>query len=180
MLARAYDRSAAGYDERFRSLQRLKYRAAAALLSPPAAGLALDAGAGTGLFAEWLGDEGEPAPALRADLRALTWVALDLSQGMLQRARPRAVLPVVADLAAPPLADGSCALVVAFTSVLEEKSRGLRALARLLRPSGVLVATFLRDEAPVPAQVGRLAGLQLLHGPLAAGQDVLFLARRPE
>src|SRR5438105_3081828 len=115
LLRRAYDRSAEGYDQRFRALQREKYRAmAAALPRPPPAGLLLDAGAGTALFAEWLADAAEPHPELRAGLSALRCLALDASLGMLQQARGRAVLPVVADLALPPLRPSTCALIVAF------------------------------------------------------------------
>jgi SAM-dependent methyltransferase len=177
-LARAYDRSADGYDERFRELQRQKYRAAAPLLDALRAApreLAVDAGAGTALFAEWLCDEGEPHPALRARLRELRWVALDLSPGMLRLARPREVLPVLADLALPPLRPASCALAVAFTSLLEDKPAGLRALSRLLRPGGALVASLLRDEAPHAAELARWSGLSLRAGPLPAGQDVAVL-----
>ncbi len=58
LLAKAYDRSAEGYDDTFRPLQREKYRAAAALLETfaPPTGAVLDAGGGTGLFVEWLAD----------------------------------------------------------------------------------------------------------------------------
>jgi SAM-dependent methyltransferase len=179
LLARAYDRSAEGYDERFRALQRAKYRAAAgALPAAPGAGLGLDAGAGTGLFAEWLHDASEPLPEVRAALRAHRWVALDLSPGMLQRARGRPVLPVVGDLARPPLRLGSCALVAAFTSVLEERAAALGALAPLLRRGGALVATFLAGEAPRPGELLRWTGLELVAGPVPAGQDLLFIARR--
>ena len=180
LLARAYDRSAEGYDERFRELQRTKYRAAAAALKDvPGQGLlALDAGAGTGLFAEWLADAGEPFAEARQALRSLRWAALDLSPGMLRRARGRVVLPVVGDLLQPPLRLGSCALVVAFTSVLEERKSALGALALLLRRGGQLVATFLAAEAPRAAELARFTSLEALVGPLPAGQDSLFIARK--
>jgi len=86
LLARAYDRSAEGYDERFRALQREKYRAAGLLLDafPAPAGDILDAGGGTGLFSEWLADPQEPLPRLRAALRARRLVILDASVGMLR------------------------------------------------------------------------------------------------
>ena len=186
-LANAYDRSAGGYDQVFRGLQREKFRAAAPLLadgcpSAPALGqrvLAIDAGAGTGLFAEWLYDEGEPMSELRATLRSLSWLALDLSRGMLQRALRRHVTGVVADLALPPLRPSSCALAVAFTSILEEKVRAVRALSACLAPGGSLVASFLKPESPERDELARWSGLEVLRGPLPAGQDLLFHLRRP-
>jgi len=119
------------YDERFRALQREKYRAAVPLLAAfraaPGA-LALDAGAGTALFAEWIADAREPHAHQRASLSSLRWVAADLSAGMLQLARRRAVLPLVCDLVCLPLHDRCCSLAVSFTSVLEEKPEALREL----------------------------------------------------
>src|SRR5437870_2299049 len=81
LLARAYDRSAQAYDERFRALQREKYRAAGPLLVafPPPPGDILDAGGGTGLFSEWLADPAEPLSELRASLRHRRLVVLDAS-----------------------------------------------------------------------------------------------------
>ena len=183
LLAGAYDRSADGYDERFRALQREKYRAfASALVAArvvlPAGGLLLDAGAGTALFAEWLRDDSEPEPGVRKQLAGLRSVALDASLGMLQQARGRAVFPVVGDLALPPLRPGSCALAVAFTALLENPAQGLASLAQVLEPGAVIGLSLLRDEAPPAARLARLSGLRPLAGPLPAGQDFLFLLAR--
>jgi ubiquinone/menaquinone biosynthesis C-methylase UbiE len=179
-LAAAYDRSAEGYDERFRALQREKYRAAAPVLAGMRfdGGPALDAGSGTALFAEWLADDAEPHSDVRRALARFRWVALDLSTGMLRRGRGRSALPVVADLARPALRDGSCALAVAFTSVLEEKPRALAALGRCLRPGAFLIATFLKAECPSAVDLERWSGLRVQSGPLEAGQDLLFSLRR--
>ena len=108
LLARAYDRSADGYDDRFRALQREKYRAAAQLLAArlPPRGPVLDAGGGTALFAEWLADAAEPFPELRERLRSERLVVLDASVGMLRRARARAQLCAAGDLVRPPLRPG--------------------------------------------------------------------------
>src|SRR5437016_368209 len=65
LLAAAYDRSAEGYDERFRELQRVKFCAAAPFLEGAAAGLCLDAGAGTALLLEWLEEERHPLAGAR-------------------------------------------------------------------------------------------------------------------
>jgi SAM-dependent methyltransferase len=165
LLAAAYDRSAQGYDERFRELQRVKFRAAAPLFAG-GEGPCLDAGGGTGLFLEWLAGE-------RHALAAARWLVLDLSLGMLRRARARTPLLVAADLALPPLREASFSLVVAFTSILDQAPRALRELAGLLRPGGQLVVSFLSAEAP-----SAFAGLRLEAGPIAAGQDWIFALRK--
>src|SRR5256885_16523083 len=113
LLAAAYDRSAEGYDERFRELQRVKFRAAAPFLGDAAAGLCLDAGAGTALLLEWLEEERHPLAAAR-------WLALDLSLGMLRRARRRTPLGAAPDPSRPPLPPEPGPLGVAFTSLLED------------------------------------------------------------
>ncbi len=186
-LARAYDRSAATYDERFRALQRPKYRAAAQLLeqrgfarTPLAAeALILDAGAGTGLFVEWLADSAEPHPALRATLllqvQRRRFLALDASVGMLRRAQPRTPAVVAADSARPPLRPRSCALVLSFTALLENVPASLRALGALVAPGGCLCATFLARESPAPDELARLSGLLPTSPPLAAGQDLVHV-----
>src|SRR3981081_3758445 len=90
LLASAYDRSAATYDERFRALQRVKFRAAAPFFAPLREGDGcLAAGGGTGLFAEWLDASDEPHAALRKALRSARLLVLDASAGMLSVARER-------------------------------------------------------------------------------------------
>ncbi|MGZ6141832.1 MAG: class I SAM-dependent methyltransferase [Myxococcales bacterium] len=164
LLAKAYDRSAEGYDERFRALQRVKFRAAAPLLEPGP--LCVDAGGGTGLLLEWARDE---RPQL---LQGARWLVVDLSLGMLRLARGRTPLVVAADLARLPVREAD--LVCAFTSVLAEVPRALGELERALRPGGQLVVSFLAAEAPArfPDR------LRLEAGPLPAGQDVVFSLRK--
>jgi SAM-dependent methyltransferase len=197
-LAAAYDRSAEGYDDRFRDLQREKYRAGLSLLLPwlaePGAPLApgaaggppwlprlLDAGAGTGLFAEWLRDPAEPhakaRAALRGPLDSGRCVALDASLGMVRQSRARACAPLVADLAAPPLREGRFALVVAFTAVLDRVPQALGALGALVQPGGALLVTFLVRESPTQEQVAGACGLSY-RGHARAGQDRLHLLVR--
>jgi uncharacterized protein (TIGR02266 family) len=186
-LSRAYDRSAASYDERFRALQRPKYRAAAGLLEKagfearwfPRDALILDAGAGTGLFVEWLRDEQEPHASLRKLLLGKVvsgrFLSIDASAAMLRGGFSRTRTVACADLANPPLKPGSCALVLSFTALLENVPRSLRALGALLQPNGLLVASFLAREAPASEQMARWSGLPTFAGPLAAGQDLVHL-----
>ena len=161
LLAAAYDRSAGGYDERFRDLQRPKFRAAAPWLQAPAGSLCVDAGGGTGLLLEWARDE-------QPQLLQARWMVLDVSLGMLQKARTRTPLLVDADIARMPLRDDSCALVCAFTSVLEQAPRALRELRRVMAPRGTLVVSFLKAEAP---RLGAVAEIE-------AGQDKIFVLRK--
>ena len=170
LLAAAYDRSAEGYDARFRELQRVKFRAAAPLLVRPAPGaLCVDAGGGTGLLAEWMRDE---AP----QLASARWLVLDVSLGMLRVARGRTPLAAVADLAHLPLRGAQ--LICAFTSVLAEIPAALRELGRALAPGGQLAVSFLTAEAPPGPDVASGAGLRLQTGPVPAGQDRLFILRK--
>jgi SAM-dependent methyltransferase len=179
LLERAYDRSAEKYDEQFRLRQREKYRAAARLLEgdPPLDGPVLDAGGGTGLFAEWLLDPAEPCAALREALRMRTLVVLDLSLAMLRKAAPRAPLRVRGDVESAPFAP-RFALVVAFTSLLGDAERGVRSLGSVLAPGGLLAVTLLASDAPSPGEIARASGLRHLEGPVHAGQDRAFLLRR--
>ena len=173
LLAAAYDRSAQGYDARFRDLQRVKFRAAAKLVEPPPPGsLCLDAGGGTGLLLEWIAEE-QPA------WQEARWVLLDLSLGMLKQGRTRSPLLLAADLARPPLLP-RFSLVCAFTSVLTDAQRALAALGALLLPDGQLAVSFLSDEAPSGNALARAAGLSLQTGGVPAGQDRLFVLRKKE
>ena len=179
LLARAYDRSAATYDDQFRSQQREKYRAAARLLASdaPPPGPILDAGGGTALFSEWLGDAAEPSAPVREQLRARMLVVLDASLAMLRRAAPRAPARVFGDLERPPFGP-RFALVVAFTSLLGDAAAGARALGGVLAPGGLLAVTMLAGESPRAEQLARAAGLRHLAGPVPAGRDRAFLLRR--
>jgi SAM-dependent methyltransferase len=182
VLARAYDRSAEGYDERFRTLQRAKYLAASALLEefPPPPGDVLDAGGGTALFAEWLADPAEPRRGFRESLRTRRLLVIDASLGMLRHARSRAPLCVVADMQHPPLRRGAFAVVVSFTSILDAVAPTLRALASLLAPGGELLATFLAAEASIAEKAFLDAGLRPVTHGVEAGQDRAFILQRSE
>lgn len=144
-LRASYDRSAAQYDLRFRSLQVEKYRAMLgndarvvreATRSVPRA---LDLGGGTGLLAEFAAGIGI-VPA---------WVVVDLSRGMLARARQRGLGVVQGDAAALPLAPASFGLVAAFTVIGLRPSATVAILAevaRVLVPGGRFVVTLLERD----------------------------------
>lgn len=95
----------------------------------------LDAGAGTGLIGEWLGIMGYPHVE-----------ALDISEGMLARAREKRVYAALHRLALGgplPFADGHFAGIVSagvFTSG-HVGTEGLDELIRICRPGGVIVLT---------------------------------------
>ena len=170
VLAAAYDRSADTYDARFRELQTPKYLAALPFLPVVAEGaLCLDAGAGTGLFLEFLREQNHPLALAR-------WVLLDLSVGMLRRARSRSDMTVAADFSHPPLRVSSVALVVAFTSFLDDVQRTVREMQLLLVPGGLLVASILAPEAK--ASLAEVVSMRHMAGPVPAGQDRLFVFRK--
>jgi 2-polyprenyl-6-hydroxyphenyl methylase/3-demethylubiquinone-9 3-methyltransferase len=106
--------------------------AARAALVPPAErpdAILLDAGCGGGLL----------APHVRR--LGYRHVGVDLRRAGLEQARSRGVAPLVADVAALPLADG-CADVVAAGEILEhvtDLSTTVAELCRVLRPGGLLV-----------------------------------------
>lgn len=94
----------------------------------------LDAGCGDGLFARTIA-----APAV---------VGVDLSPGMVARARGRGVDARVADIQELPFADASFDVVVCNWTLyhLPELEQGLAELARVLRPGGRFVGIYNRDR----------------------------------
>jgi ubiquinone/menaquinone biosynthesis C-methylase UbiE len=167
ILSAAYDRSAAGYDERFRKLQREKFRAAAPWLLPDPGAFCLDAGGGTGLLVEWAREE---APSI-AQAR---WLVADVSLGMLRHAEGRGAR-IAADIRALPFAEAAFTVVCAFTSVLMEAPLALDELARCVAHRGRLAVSFLREQSPRSL---RVRGLRVEAGPVPAGQDELFVLRK--
>jgi SAM-dependent methyltransferase len=91
----------------------------------------LDAGCGTGEFAE----------RVQRELGAAV-CAIDLSARMVELTAQRGVEAEVADIQALPFADGTFDVVVANWVLyhVEDLDRGLAELARVLRPGGALVA----------------------------------------
>lgn len=176
-LYRSYDRSAAGYDERFAALQREKYHAMlpasdGALHRAIAEGPVLDLGCGTGLAVGF---------ARGAGLDPRRWVGVDISAAMLERARGRPLEAVRSALERLPFRDGMFRVVLAFTVVRlldGEDSPALREIARVLAPGGRLVVTVLaaRHDPSFAIELER-AGLRADPG-RPCGQDIGYVCVR--
>ncbi|TPO00933.1 class I SAM-dependent methyltransferase [Mesorhizobium sp. B1-1-5] len=113
----------------------------------------LDAGAGTGLIGEWLAITGYPKVE-----------ALDISQGMLDKAGAKGVYSALHRLAmgdALPFADGVYAGIVSagvFTSG-HVGVEGLDELIRICRPGGIIVLT-VKNTLWQSGFAERIAGLE--------------------
>lgn len=129
-----YDEFAAGYEKRrHHGYHALIDRLEIAATLPYASGArVLEAGCGTGLILK------EIAPLAR---RA---VGLDLSTGMLQRARARGLRVVHGSVTDLPFADGEFDLAYSFKVLahVERIERALIELARVVRPGGHVIAEF--------------------------------------
>jgi ubiquinone/menaquinone biosynthesis C-methylase UbiE len=156
-LRDGYDRSAAGYGERFTELQRPKLDAVLARVTPR--GRVLDVGCGTGFLAE----------------RLPGTIGLDLSLEMLRRGSgPR----VQGDAHALPFRDGSFETAFAITSLLGSVMTALVELHRVLVPGGTLALTLLRADVPPDfARDLAAAGFQLSER-FPCGQDEGFATAR--
>jgi ubiquinone/menaquinone biosynthesis C-methylase UbiE len=167
-LRASYDRSAASYDERFSGIQRTKHDAVLARITVPGGARVLDVGCGTGLLA--------------ARLERVRVVGIDLSSGMLERARDR-LLPVQGSALALPFRDGSFELVFAVTSLLvpaRDLARGLVELRRVARPGARIAITLLRETVPADfTRELRACGLELEAEAFPCGQDLGWIAFRP-
>jgi len=91
----------------------------------------LEVGCGWGELAEWIARE-----------TGAEVVAIDLSPRMVELATERGIDATVADVQALPFADGTFDVVVAAWMLyhVPDLDRGLAEIARVLRPSGTLVA----------------------------------------
>ena len=111
--------------------------------------------------------------ALRSD-QDVRYIAADLSEEMLARARRRAkkrsldrVEFAVADLCALPFADGQADLFLSYSGLhmLEDPERAVREIGRCLKPGGELVGTVLLAEGSRRARtlsgIGRRRGYPL-------------------
>lgn len=137
-VAALYDGWADSYDAEMAAAGYRHPTICLALLSrhlPRGAAPLLDAGAGTGLIGEWLGIVGYPHVE-----------ALDISEGMLARARAKGAYKDFHRLAlggSLPFADGAFAGVVSagvFTTG-HVRAEGLDELVRIVQPGGVIVLT---------------------------------------
>ena len=141
------------------------YRAAVAEAGMRPGGTAVDIGCGTG----------RALPPLRAAVGpAGRVIALDVTPEMLQVARPPAAVAgaalVLADARRLPFADGTVDAVFAAGLVnhLPDTGRGLRELARVTRPGGLLVLFHPTGRAALAARHGHSVSRNepLAEGPL--------------
>jgi ubiquinone/menaquinone biosynthesis C-methylase UbiE len=129
-----YDEFAAGYEaERHHGYHALIDRLEVATVRPYALGKrVLEAGCGTGMILK--------------ELRGMARVAvgLDLSTGMLRKARARGLDVVHGSVTALPFADGEFDLACSFKVLahVEQIERALHEMARVVRPGGVVAAEF--------------------------------------
>ncbi len=144
------------------------YRAAVAEAGIRRGGVAIDVGCGTGRalspLREAVGDEGAV-------------IAVDLTPEMLAAAAPKSISAkaalILADARSLPFADGSADAIFAAGLVnhLPDSGAGLRELARVTRPGGLLVLFHPSGRAALAARRGRtLSPDELLaEGPLRRG-----------
>ena len=129
-----YDEFAAGYEKRrHHGYHALIDRLEVAATLPYASGASvLEAGCGTGLILK------EVAPLAR---RA---VGLDLSTGMLHKARARGLDVVHGSVTDLPFADGEFDLAYSFKVLahVERIERAMAEMARVVRPGGHVIAEF--------------------------------------
>jgi len=165
------------YDERFaivhdaRSARRARREVEGLLGRPLRAGeVVLDVGCGTG----WL------AAGLRRSAPEVTVIGLDLSAGMLDRARSAGAWPLLQGEAGPlPVADRSVDLVVGRGVLhhLPDPALALREWARVLRPGGSVVLSS--EPTPAVERQGEVlvrAILGVLRAPLAPEDEFWEMA----
>jgi ubiquinone/menaquinone biosynthesis C-methylase UbiE len=167
-----HDHECVYYDERFaivhdeRSARRARREVESLLGRPLRSGeLVLDVGCGTG----WL------AAGLRRAAPQVRTVGLDLSTGMLGRARAAGAWPLLqSDAQRLPFADASVDLVVSRGVLhhLPDVPTALREWRRVLRPAGAVVVTS--EPTPQVERHGTIlvkALLAVLRRPLSAEED---------
>jgi ubiquinone/menaquinone biosynthesis C-methylase UbiE len=150
-----YDATADSYDAIYKAEQFEKYMVALSKVRPR--GIILDAGCGTGLFAEYLAPLGYFESAI--DL----YICLDYSRGMLEIAAkrlsnicPGKCVMVQGDIEDIPLRDASVDLAYSFTVVdlASSKNKAISELDRVTRKG--FVVSFLKKLPYKDAFLGRL------------------------
>jgi len=142
---------AATWDTKFGD-DRPRYAAAIAEAGIPADGVAIDVGCGTGRAL---------VPLRRAVGPAGTVIAIDVTPEMLRQARPASCEAsaslVLADARRLPFRDGYADAVFAagLISHLPDAEAGLRELARVTRPGGLLILFHPSGRAALAARHGR-------------------------
>ena len=129
------------------------YRAAVAEAGIRRGGVAIDVGCGTGRALPPRREAGGPEGAV---------IAIDLTPEMLAAARPKSVTAkaalILGDARALPFADASADAIFAAGLVhhLPDSGAGLRELARITRPGGLLVLFHPSGRAALAARHGRV------------------------
>lgn len=170
-LRRRYDETAEVYDRRYEGIQRAKYRVVMRNL-PGEIGNILDLGCGTGMFLRELSS------------RAGFVVGVDASPEMLEVARCRVGKAelVLADADALPFTDESFDAVVSVTLLqnMPDPAKTVGEVARVLRPSGVVVLTVLKRKHTLEEleEWVERAGMSLMSsGEIEGSEDVFCVAR---
>jgi len=152
MVLALFDGAAASYDQWYetpagRLVDAIEKDLVLAAAAPRAGEIALDLGCGTGNYSLWLAEMG------------LAVTALDLSAGMLERARAKAAASaaglervrfVQGNFADLPFADASFDLVLSVTALefAGDPSGVLKEALRVTRPGGRVVAAVLTRPSP--------------------------------
>jgi ubiquinone/menaquinone biosynthesis C-methylase UbiE len=157
-----YDAIADSYDSLYGEEQREKYLQASRLTELATGGRVLDAGCGTGLFAEFLQAGGE---------RKCEVFAVDLSRNMLKKAKNKGktsaaeIHLVRCDVSLLPFVDRIFNLSAAFTLLqnLVDSEKFLREFVRVSKEKAVFVITHLKEKVSAEKFVETLgkAGLKV-------------------
>jgi ubiquinone/menaquinone biosynthesis C-methylase UbiE len=141
-LASKYDALSSVYEEVYRDEQVEKYRLVFAGLQNRSSVVCVEIGCGTGI-----------GLALGEELFDRIWVGIDLSEGMLKKARRRIIGVkqwhlVLADSDSTPLRSNCADLVICVTLLSKalDPVRTLKELKRLASPGGEIVVTVLKKE----------------------------------
>ena len=141
MTSAAYALGADAYDDTWSPVIRPPAEAVVRRLDLADASCVLDVGAGTGAL----------TPALRTAAPHATIVSLDPAAEMVRYAkRHRHVVPVLADAAGLPIADGiaDAVLLAYILFMLPEPAAGLREATRVLQPGGQVGTVTWASEEP--------------------------------
>ncbi|WP_428569292.1 MAG: methyltransferase domain-containing protein [Solidesulfovibrio sp. DCME] len=149
-IRRRFDRAGATYEAAAR-VQRLVAARLAALCPPALAGNVLEIGAGSGLLTRELLPRHDGG----------TYVALDLSAGMLTRAAMPGAVKVVADGERPPFGPGSFDFLCSASAMhwYADPAASIAADLRLLRPGGgFAIALYVAGTLWELAEASRATG----------------------